>query len=121
MSLYSDSHFSNDIDDDELEEGNNKPKVFYEPTPTHINWLMSFLSQEEYNLKECTIYAIDCRPSMFSSENSQEAPFMIALKSIYSKLLKKINTRPNDQAGIVLFGTVNYIEKLFFVKSVTQR
>lgn len=62
--------------------------------------------QEEYNLKECIIYAIDCRPSMFEQDKHGQVPVAKALKSIRSKLLDKIKSRPNDQSAIVLFGTV---------------
>ncbi|KAI8365722.1 SPOC like C-terminal domain-containing protein [Blakeslea trispora] len=58
----------------------------------------------EYNLKECTVYAIDCRPSMFITE-SGDTPFQTALRSIRSKLLDKLYTRPNDQMSIVFFNT----------------
>lgn len=57
-------------------------------------------------MKECIIYAIDCRPSMFEQDKHGQVPVAKALKSIRSKLLDKIKSRPNDQSAIVLFGTV---------------
>lgn len=62
--------------------------------------------QEEYNFKECTIYAVDCRPSMFEQDEYGQIPVATALKSIRSKLVDTIKSRPNDQYAIVLFGTV---------------
>ncbi|KAI8090950.1 SPOC like C-terminal domain-containing protein [Gilbertella persicaria] len=59
----------------------------------------------EYNLKECTLYAIDCRSSMFVKDEAGNTPFQVALESIRSKLLDTLYTRPNDQVGIVLFST----------------
>ncbi|KAI8373938.1 SPOC like C-terminal domain-containing protein [Choanephora cucurbitarum] len=63
-------------------------------------------STNEYNLKECTIYAIDCRPSMFQTE-AGEIPFQTALKAVRSKLLDTLYTRPNDQMSIVFFNTLS--------------
>ncbi|OBZ85953.1 ATP-dependent DNA helicase II subunit 1 [Choanephora cucurbitarum] len=63
-------------------------------------------SSNEYNLKECTVYAIDCRPSMFQTE-AGEVPFQTALKAVRSKLLDTLYTRPNDQMSIVFFNTIS--------------
>jgi hypothetical protein len=43
---------------------------------------------------------------MFEQDKHGQVPVAKALKSIRSKLLDKIKSRPNDQSAIVLFGTV---------------
>ncbi|KAI8984187.1 SPOC like C-terminal domain-containing protein [Mycotypha africana] len=62
---------------------------------------------QEYNFKECHIYAIDCSPSMWEQieENDNEEPVLSALKCIRGKLLDSLYSRPNDQIGIVLYAT----------------
>ncbi|KAI9471806.1 MAG: SPOC like C-terminal domain-containing protein [Benjaminiella poitrasii] len=62
--------------------------------------------EDEFNFKECIVYAIDCRPSMLEPNEHDEIPLLVALKSIRSKCLDKINSRSNDQMAIILFGTL---------------
>ncbi|KAI8638571.1 SPOC like C-terminal domain-containing protein [Parasitella parasitica] len=64
-----------------------------------------YTETEEFNMKELTIYAIDCRATMMEVDEQGDTPLIVTLKSIRSKTLDRINTRPNDQVGIVLFGT----------------
>ncbi|CEP06869.1 hypothetical protein [Parasitella parasitica] len=64
-----------------------------------------YTETEEFNVKELTIYAIDCRSNMVEADKQGDTPLLVALKSIRSKALDRINSRPNDQVGIVLFGT----------------
>ncbi|KAI7901081.1 SPOC like C-terminal domain-containing protein [Cokeromyces recurvatus] len=65
----------------------------------------SIKPEEEFNLKQCTIYAIDCRSSMIQLNEHGEIPLLMILKSIRLKCLDKINSRSTDQMGLILFGT----------------
>ncbi|KAL9541474.1 hypothetical protein PS6_010283 [Mucor atramentarius] len=60
---------------------------------------------QEYSFKELTIYAIDCRPSMLEPDHNGDIPIIVTLQSIRSKVIDRIDSRPNDQVGIILFGT----------------
>lgn len=45
---------------------------------------------------------------MMEADENGDIPLLVALKSIRSKAIDRINTRPNDQVGIILFGTVSF-------------
>lgn len=45
---------------------------------------------------------------MMEADENEDTPLLVALKSIRSKAIDRINTRPNDQVGIILFGTVSF-------------
>ncbi|KAF1805722.1 SPOC like C-terminal domain-containing protein [Mucor lusitanicus] len=65
----------------------------------------NYETSKEFNLKELTIYAIDCRPSMLEADQDGDVPLLVTLKSIRAKIVDRIDSRPNDQIGIILFGT----------------
>ncbi|KAK4518757.1 uncharacterized protein ATC70_008979 [Mucor velutinosus] len=65
----------------------------------------NYENMTEYNLKELTLYAIDCRPSMLEADQNGDIPLLVTLKSIRAIIVDRIDTRPNDQIGIILFGT----------------
>ncbi|KAI9255908.1 SPOC like C-terminal domain-containing protein [Helicostylum pulchrum] len=63
---------------------------------------------EEQNFKDCILFAIDCSESMFSKNAQGEVPVTVALQSLRSTILNKIDSRPNDQVGVVLYGTKEF-------------
>ncbi|GAN08717.1 X-ray repair cross-complementing protein 5-like [Mucor ambiguus] len=65
----------------------------------------NYESSKEYNSKEVTIYAIDCRPSMLEADQNGDIPLLVTLKSTRAKIVDIIDSRPNDHIGIILFGT----------------
>ncbi|BFZ53502.1 ATP-dependent DNA helicase II subunit 1 [Savitreella phatthalungensis] len=56
--------------------------------------------------KEALIFAIDISPSMHRPDpHSGQSPIRVALDCVYSFLTTKIISSPNDQVGVVLYGT----------------
>ncbi|KAG2230000.1 hypothetical protein INT48_002818 [Thamnidium elegans] len=63
---------------------------------------------EDQNFKDCILFAIDCSKSMFNKNAQGEVPVTVALQSLRSTILNKIDNRPNDQIGVVLYGTKDF-------------
>lgn len=68
---------------------------------------MTTFIQEEQNFKDCILFAIDCSKSMFTKNAQGDIPVTVALQSIKNTILSKIDSRPNDQIGVLLYGTVS--------------
>ena len=66
--------------------------------------------------KDALIFLIDCSPKMhlkFKSEDSATAhdtPFKLALRCAHATLRNKIFANPQDEIGVLLFGTVNKVD-----------
>ncbi|KAI9341588.1 SPOC like C-terminal domain-containing protein [Pilaira anomala] len=63
---------------------------------------------EEQNFKDCILFAIDCSKSMFTKNAQGDIPVTVALQSIKNTILSKIDSRPNDQIGVLLYGTKGF-------------
>ena len=70
----------------------------------------------KFSGKDALIFLIDCSPKMhlkFKSEDSateHDTPFKLALRCAHATLRNKIFANPQDEIGVLLFGTVNKVD-----------